>query len=222
MQILPINYNNKSYSSTNKKCSNVNFGSMKLYSTEDVVKLSTQIEQEVSDGLRKLVGKIKFVDKILGKNDKTIKPVGTKIGDSFVYINMDKSVKGKTKINIFSDTKGIVFKLNPMTHQYTRIEDPEYIRQFLDIIISDKDGRMSNGTIQTIDGSWKTFERNTHTGKRSAEGESFRLIPNLSECNNEQRNLFDMGYDRDTLTIKNIFLNLFSKLSLVKPDISLK
>ena len=222
MQILNINHVNNSKYNINKKSQNINFGAKKLYSAEEVMKISVISQKDISDGLRQLVNKIKFVNKILGQNDKTAKPVTTKIGDSIVFINMDKSIKDKTKINIFADTKDKVFTFDLATNQFVKDENPYYVRQFLDITISNKDGRMSNGSINTIDGGWKIFERNLKTGKRNAVGQGFKLIPNIKECNEEQRYLYDFGYEKNTLTIKNIFLALFSKLSLVKPDISLK
>lgn len=222
MQILNVNnkFNNSQYN-INKKYNNISFGAKKFYSVEDIMKISSTSPQEVSDGLRKLVNKIKFLNKILGENDKTIKPINTKIGDSDIFINMDKSIKGKTKINIFTYTKGKIFDYDSKTDKYVKREKVNYIRQFLDIILSNKDGRMSHGTISTIDGGWKTFERNPKTGKRSAEGDFFKLIPNINECNEEQKNVYDFGYERNTLTIKNIFLKLFSQLSLVNSDIKL-
>lgn len=65
MQILNVNnkFNNSQYN-INKKYNNINFGAKKFYSVEDIMKISSTSPQEVSDGFRKLVNKIKFLNKI--------------------------------------------------------------------------------------------------------------------------------------------------------------
>ncbi len=215
MNTLPIS---KPY---NTQYNNINFRCNKFYTAQEIKDAAIVSNKEVSEGLEKLTKKIKFVNQILGKNDKTNKPVSTQIGDAFVFINMDKTTKGKTKINIFSDTPAAVFSYSGIENQYKKIETPNIERQSLNIVISDKDGRMCNGTLSTIDDNCTTFERNIKTGKRKAEGKYFIMVPNINECKDQKFEMNDFGYNKTTLTIRNIFSQLFNKLSLVKPEINL-
>lgn len=221
MNILAASSLNSPKYQMNKSYSSPSFRGDRLYSLKEVIDASVVSKQDVANGVEKLVNKIKFLNKIVGVNDKTSKPVVTQLGDALVYINMDKTLKGKTKINIFTDTKGVVFRYPGYGCSYEKVENPQLERQCLDILISDKDGRMSQGLLSTIDGSCTNFERDLKSGKRSAEGRYFRLNPNINECVDQKFEMNDFGYEKSGLTIREIFKSLFAKLSLVKPDINL-
>lgn len=197
------------------------FKANRFYTLEEVNKASTVSPKDVVEGVEKLTKKIKFLNKILGDNDKTVKPVTTQINDVLVFINMDKTTKGKIKINLFADTKGHIYEPTERLDQFKKIDNPSYVRQKLDIIISDKDGRMSEGSIKPLNGTYTYFERDNNTGKRNAISEYFCLVPNVRECSEQNEKVKNFGEDKSSITINDIFFKIFSDLSLVKPKINL-
>lgn len=222
MNILTVSNLNAQKYQINKCNKNISFGCKnRLYTLEEVIDASVVSKQDVAEGLQKLVNKIKFLNKIVGPNSKTAKPITSKIGDASVYIDMDKTVKGKTKISLFADTKSIEFEYSGFGHKYKKADNSELIRQSLDIIISDKDGRMSQGALSLVDGNCTNFERDLKTGKRYARGKYFLLEPGVNECIDQGFEMEDFAHNKTCLIIRNIFSKLFSNLSLVKPDINL-
>ena len=219
MNILAINQTYKLQTPQIK--SQPTFKGNRFYTLEEVNKASTVSPKDVIEGVEKLTKKIKFLNKILGENDKTVQPVAAPIGDAIVFINMDKTTKGKTKINLFADTKSHIYEPTDKLDQFIKIDNPYYVRQKLDIVISDKDGRMSEGAIKPLNGTYTHFERNNKTGKRKAISEYFYLVPNVRECSEQNEKVKNFGEDKTSITINDIFFKIFSDLSLVKPKINL-
>lgn len=213
---------NQTYKSQYPKTkSQLTFKANRLYTLEEVNKASTVSPQDVVEGVEKLTKKIKFLNKILGENDKTKQPITSQIGDAIVFINMDKTTKGKTKINLFADTKEHIYEPTNKIGLFKKNDNPYYIRQKLDIVISNKDGRMTEGSIKPLSGAYTHFERNNKTGKRLATSEYFSLVPNVRECSSENKKVENFGEDKTSITINDIFFKIFSDLSLVKPKINL-
>ena len=219
MNFLSINQTYKpQFSQPN---SQLKFKANKFYTLEEVNKASTVSPKEVKEGVEKLTKKIRFLNGILKENDKTKQPVTAKIGDALVFIDMDKTTKGKTKINLFADTKRHIYEPTNIFNQFKKNDNPYYIRQKLNIVISNKDGRMSEGSIKPLDGIYTHFERNNKTGKRNAISKYFSLVPNVRECSEQNKIAEYLGEDKTSITINNIFFKIFSDLSKVKPNINL-
>ena len=202
--------------SNNTRSRNLNFRGNKLYTLRQIEELSKTSEADVADGLTKLVSKIRFINKILGQDSKTLKPVTTKIAETPVDIMMDKTGKGKTKINIvaYSDASTYV---SPKAGMYERVNEEYIWPQTMDIILDNKDGRMINGELDTKLNSL-SFVRNSKTGRRTAEGRYFFLVPNVYECKDIKNRRDNMiWYSKTSNTISLIFQKLFADLSLVKP-----
>ena len=197
------------------------FKGNKFYTLEEVNKASMVSPKDVKEGVEKLTKKIKFLNEILKENDKTKQPVTAKIGDTHIFIDMDKTTKGKTKINLFADTKRQIYEPTNILDQFKKIDNPYYIRQKLNIVISNKDGRMSEGSIKPLNGTYIHFERNNKTGKRDAISKYFSLIPNVRECFEQNQRTEYFGQDKTSIIINNIFFKIFSDLSLIKPKIRL-
>ena len=162
-------------------------------------------EGDITNGMAKLINKLKFINKILGKDAKTLKPVSTTISDAQVDIMMDKTKKGQIKINISSHNDNISVENNPLSPQN------------LDMILDDKKGRMISGNLNTGICNLN-FERNQKTGQRKGCGDNFFLIPNLRESGNVEFNRERFYWQsRTDNTISLIFHRLFSDLSLVRP-----
>lgn len=221
MNILPMtaNYMNNPQK---KNSSNINFGCNKTTQLKDVAESSLLDAPEIVDNIFKLVNKVKFVNKILGEHDKTVKPVVAKLGDASVYINMDKSPKDKIKINLFSDTDGAMYKYSSELQGYIPVENPDVRRQSLDIIVSKKDKRMIGGQLNIVDCNMN-FARDTKTGKREIHSNKcFYFIPNLYECSNMENVAVQFWQNnKATNIVTSVFFNMFANLSKVKPEISL-
>lgn len=199
---------------------NIAFGSeIKTLQQMGTSQLVTQ--EEAVEYIQKLTKKIKFFNDILGKNGKTTKYVLVKLGEADVYMNIDKTLKNKVKINLCAATNSPLYVYAPKDMNY--IPNPEKYkqRQMLDIILNSKDGRMSHGYLATTSGEM-TFERNTKTGHRRAAGEFFGLCPNINECyNRENFPAQRYEYDKASNIVSVVFKNIFDYLSKVKPDIKL-
>ena len=223
MNISAPKITNNSQYQTNKNNLKTNFKSNRTQDIKEIVELSAVAKEEVAEGLSKIISKIKFLNRILGQNDKTTKPVLAKIGDSFVFINMDKTTKGMTKISLYADTGMQEFQNLALKEQCKNIHSCASKRQSLDIVISDKDARMCRGDLISIQDDFITFERNPKTGKRRVGSGYLCLVPNVKECRDQkfEMNSFICGFDKTTLMIREIFYSLFSKLSLVKPGVTL-
>lgn len=222
MNIQNINFKSTTIHKNNKNNTDLTFKGKELYTLEEVLEASKVSKTDVSEGIQKLINKIKFLNKILKQNDRTSKPLTTKIKDTFVYINMDKTSKGKTKIEVFADTNSPIYIHSGIGSLYNKIKTPKLERQSLDITIFDKDSRMHQGTMSLNNGSCTTiFERDKKTGKRNATGKYFVMVPNVHECNTQSHEMDPFGYDRTSITIRNILFNFFSNLTKVKPDIDL-
>lgn len=220
MNIQNITFKNTPTYKNYKPNKNLNFKGKELYTLEEVLEASKVSKSEISEGTEKLINKIKFLYKILKQNDRTTKPLTTQIRDTFVYINMDKTTKGKTKIELFADTNTPIYIHSGIGSLYNKI-NPKLERQSLDITILDKDGRMQQGSMSLNNDSCTTFERDLKTGKRNAAGKYFVMIPNVHECNTQSYDMDPFGYDKTSIAIRKIFFNLFSNLTKVKPDIDL-
>lgn len=219
MNILQLTPYNNSRATSIK---NTNFGSNKIKPLTQLSEDSLLSTNEIVDNIFKLTKKIQFISKILGERDKTAKPVIAKIGDASIYINMDKSEKGKVKVDLYSDTNGMIYQYSENIQGYIPIENPIKHRQSLNMIINSKDKRMISGRLDIID-CHMDFERNTKTGKRELESNrSFYFVPNLYECHNIQDVAVQYGnYDKSSNIVTSLFFNLFSNLTKVKPEISL-
>lgn len=221
MNIQNTTYNNSPIYKTYTNNKNITFKGKTFYTIEEVLEASKVSKTEVADGIEKLTNKIKFLYNILKQNDRTTKPLTTQIRDSFVYINMDKTTKGKTKINLLAETNSPIYIYSGIGSLYNKI-NPQLEKQSLDITLLEKDGRMHQGTMSLNNGACTTiFERDKKTGKRNATGKYFVMTPNIRECNTQSYEMDPFGYDRTSITIRNIFFNLFSNLTKVKPDIDL-
>ncbi len=215
----PVTIDN--YKKRTKLRPNINFGCNKIIAP-DVIEKSMLSPNEIVTNVFKLANKIKFLNKILGKNDRTVKPVLMRLGEAEVHINMEKSKYGMRQINLYSDTNSEVYRYCDELHGYVAIEHPQTIRQSFDILMREKDGRMYRGNLNIVGGAMD-FERDTKTGARNVKAEYFHFIPNL----NEVHNMEDMAvqyYNRDKASniVTSTFFNLFSNLTQVKPQISLK
>ena len=159
---MTINYKNYPQ---RKNYTKINFGcdtEIQLKNTPDASLLNAK---EIIDNVFKLVNKIQFVSDILGENGKTVKPMLAKLGDATVYIEMDKTLKDKIKINLFSDTDDAMYKYVPDLLAYILVENPEKQRQSLNIVVNKKDKRMMEGFLNIFDCKM-SFVRDTTTGKR--------------------------------------------------------
>lgn len=214
-QITPTTY----FKNSQRNHTNVNFKCNKNISIDEAVKLTTVDQKEVVENIFKLVNKIKFLNKILGKNDKITKPVTVMLGDAKVSLMMDKSNTGKIKINLCSDTNAAIYEYVSPQRGYISVENPQTIRQELDIILSTKDGRMRNGQLSVFN-NFMTFERNEKTGKRDLISDGLYFVPNMYECHNTRNYIQYTGFDRAANMVSAVFFNLFSNLTKVKPEIN--
>ncbi len=201
----------------NNKSRNLNFSGNKLYTLKQIEALSKTSETDIAEGVMKLVNKIKFINKIVSPDSRTLNPVTTKIAETPVEIMMDKTRKGKTKINITAYTDASTYVLKEKVGMYERVDEQEIWPQTMDIILDNKDGRMINGELDTKLNSL-SFERNNKTGKRDATGRYFFLVPNLYECK-DVKNCRDkmLRYSKASNTISLVLQRLFADLSMVKP-----
>ena len=200
----------------------INFGCNETQPLNTIPDSSFLNKNEIVGHVFKLVNKIKFVSEILGENGKTVKPVLAKLGDASVYIKMDKSQKDKIKISLFSDTNGFIYKYSEKLQSYIPVKNPEMIRQSLDIIVNKKDKRMINGQLDIIDCSMD-FVRDTKTGKREMHSNrSFHFVPNVYECKDIENIAVQFSQnDKASNIVTSVFLNMFSNLTKVKPEITL-
>lgn len=220
MNISPIIPN---YIPQRRNSEKINFGCNKSIKLQQNIPDSTLLTaKEIVDNVFKLVNKIQFVNKILGENDKTAKPVLAKLGDASVYINMDKSAKDKIRINLFSDTAGSMYKYSSELQGYIPVKNPEMQRQSLDIIVNKKDKRMINGQLTIVDCNMD-FARDTKTGKREIHSNKcFCFVPNLYECYDIQDVAVQFWTNnKESNIVTSVFFNMFANLTKVKPDISL-
>ncbi len=199
---------------------NVTFGS-EAKNINQIIYSQMVTKDEAVEHILKLTKKIKFFNEILGKNDKTSRPVLVKLGDADVFLNVDKTSRNKVKINLYSDTNSPMYIYSFEQGAYVPNPEKYLFRQKLDIVLNNKDGRMSNGYLSTVSGSM-VFERNTKSGQRAASGDRFQLNPKLYECNNRENfPAQKYGFDKASNIVSTVFFNMFSFLSKVKPDLKL-
>lgn len=217
MNISTLPYYTHTYSTAAQQ-RNINFKSNKGVTAASTLASS----QEIKQGIEKLTNKTKFLNRILGNQAKTSKPVLTKLGDTDVFIDMDKTQKGKTKIKIFSETNNVTYTYSKELKQLIpELKDTKH-EQSLDVIINDKDGRMVYGVLN-CDAGHLHFERNTKTGHRDGNGQGhypFKLSPNVYEHPEDwetQRKVADKGGN----TVSAVFSAVFIDLMRVKPNIKL-
>lgn len=181
----------------------------KVQNWQKILELVTPSNTEITEGVEKLTNKLKFINRVLGHSAKTTKPVSTSISDIPIKIMMDKTKKGKIKINISSYTE-MLSKEDKLTQA-----------QMLDLILDDKNGRMLSGHLNTKLCTLN-FERNQKTGQRKGSGDNFFLIPNINEnCNVEFCKDKMYWQSRSDNIVSLVFHKLFSDLSLVKPKTKL-
>lgn len=218
LSVTPYNIQNSRAVSSQ----NINFGSHKIESLRQLPKTSLLGDNEIADNILKLAKKVQFVSKILGERDKTAKPVVAKIGDASIYINMDKSQKGKIKVDLYADTKDKVYRYSNALRGYISVENPDICRQSLNITFNPKDKRMISGHLDIIDCDMD-FERDIKTGKRElTSSKPFYFSPNLYECKDIQdMKLQHRERDKSCNTVTSLFFNLFSSLTKVKPEVNL-
>lgn len=199
---------------------NVAFGSAPKTIAE-IINSQMVTNDEAVRYILKLSEKIKLLNHILGKNDKTARPVRVKLDDADVFLSVDKTSKGNVKVNLYSDTNSPLYEYSFEKSAYLPSSEKYLNRQRLDIVLSNTDGRMCNGYLSTVSGEM-IFERNTKSGQRKAVGDRFYLNPNLYECSNRESFPAQWyGYDKASNIVSTVFYNLFAKLSKVKPDIKL-
>ena len=178
--------------------------------------------QEIIQCIKKITNKTKFLNKVLGCHAKTSKAVSMNIGNTDVFINMDKTKPGFTKIDIFSDTNNYSYIFSQELQQSIPVKIPGKHRQSMNIIVNDKDGRMINGSLE-CDAGHLNFERNSKTGRRNGGGQGiypFVLSPNLAEYPTDweaQKWYADKGSN----TISTVFSSIFIDLMRVKPNLKL-
>lgn len=178
--------------------------------------------QEIKQWTEKLINKIKFLNKVIGANAKTSSPVLTNIAGAEVFINIDKTKSGCTKIKIDSETDNFSYTFSQELQQNIPVKLAEKNRQSMDIIINDKDGRMINGSLE-CDAGHLNFERNAKTGQRNGRGQSiypFILSPNVKEMPTDWET--QRWYaTKESNAVVSVFSIIFMDLMRVKPDTKL-
>ena len=207
---------------TEKQNISCSFKASKNAIFSEVANSTLSSSQEIKQYIEKLTNKTKFLNKVLGNHAKTSNPVLTNLGNAEVFIGMDKTKPGRTKIEIYSDTDNFSYTYSSELQQYLPVKLAGKHRQSMNIIINDKDGRMIDGSLE-CDAGHLNFERNSKTGQRNGSGQgiySFVLSPNVAE-NPTDWETQRWYATKDGNIVSTVFSVIFMDLMRVKPNIEL-
>ena len=221
MKISNFNYHSGS-TYTKRQNNSTGFKACKNAIFNECANATLLSSQEIKQWTEKLINKIKFLNKVIGANAKTTSPVLTNIAGADVFINIDKTKSGCTKIKIDSETDNFSYTFSQELQQYIPVKLTGKNRQSMDIIINNKDGRMINGSLK-CDAGHLNFERNTKTGQRNGSGQSiyqFVLSPNIKEMptNWETQRWYAA---KGNNAVISVFSTIFLDLMRVKPNTKL-